>query len=180
MTASTSRRGRKIRREGGHRTPACKACQQRKVKCSGGLCCTACLRKAAWDGVPPPEHCEYDGGYVPARKPTPPSTSPEGERIQDDDADHKGKGKASKPLQKGLACLACKARRVRCDGRKPSCSSCMRTAKRERREPCCVYRADLHVAQQNQRAIEEEERCSGMSILPFRRETEGRITDSIA
>jgi len=54
---------------------------------------------------------------------------------------------------------------VRCDGNKPSCSSCMRTAKRERREPCCVYRADLHVAQQHQRAIEEEEqRCTGESL----------------
>lgn len=39
------------------------------MKCSGGTTCSACLRKAAWDGVPPPDHCEYDGGYVPARKP---------------------------------------------------------------------------------------------------------------
>lgn len=121
MGASSERRGRKIRREGGHRTPACKACeslvlcreiiprlhtfpqhlrhrtrsslgpprasgqectddlscsktgQQRKVKCSGGSPCSACCRKAAWDGVPPPDHCEYDGGAVPARKPGKPA-----------------------------------------------------------------------------------------------------------
>ncbi|GAA5961698.1 hypothetical protein JCM3765_000480 [Sporobolomyces pararoseus] len=144
--SSSERRGRKIRREGGHRTPACKACQQRKVKCSGGSPCSACCRKAAWDGVPPPEYCEYDGGFIPARKPTAPSTSRQPD--EPDTTDTKGKGKASKPLQKGLACLACKARRVRCDGSKPSCGSCLRTAKRERREPCCFYRADLHLAQQ--------------------------------
>ncbi|GAA5996576.1 hypothetical protein JCM5350_003450 [Sporobolomyces pararoseus] len=146
MGTSSERRGRKIRREGGHRTPACKACQQRKVKCSGGSPCSACCRKAAWDGVPPPEYCEYDGGFIPARKPTAPSTSRQPD--EQDATDTKGKGKASKPLQKGLACLACKARRVRCDGSKPSCGSCLRTAKRERREPCCFYRADLHLAQQ--------------------------------
>ncbi|GAA5881177.1 hypothetical protein JCM16303_004827 [Sporobolomyces ruberrimus] len=151
MGASSERRGRKIRREGGHRTPACKACQQRKVKCSGGSPCSACCRKAAWDGVPPPDHCEYDGGAVPARKPAPPSTSrqpAESPDALDSVDDSKGKGKATKPLQKGLACLACKARRVRCDGSKPSCSSCLRTAKRENRDPCCIYRADLHLAQQ--------------------------------
>ncbi|GAA6063258.1 hypothetical protein JCM10212_004992 [Sporobolomyces blumeae] len=154
MAASSERRGRKIKREGGHRTPACRPCQQRKVKCSGGSPCSACCRKAAWDGIPPPDHCEYDGGYVPERKTSSPSTSgaagSDGSpaRYDDDAADGKGKGKSSKPLQKGLACLACKARRVRCDGSKPACSSCLRTAKRERREACCVYRADLHIAQQ--------------------------------
>ncbi|GAA6024725.1 hypothetical protein JCM11491_005168 [Sporobolomyces phaffii] len=169
MGASSERRGRKIRREGGHRTPACKACQLRKVKCSGGSPCSACCRKAAWDGVPPPEYCEYDGGFIPARKPgtpspslpygrrllthlsaAPPSTSrqPAGSPDAAEVADTKGKGKATKPLQKGLACLACKSRRVRCDGSKPSCGSCLRTAKRENRDPCCFYRADLHVAQQ--------------------------------
>ncbi|GAA5902752.1 Zn(II)2Cys6 transcription factor domain-containing protein [Sporobolomyces salmoneus] len=150
MGASSERRGRKIRREGGHRTPACKACQQRKVKCSGGSPCSACCRKAAWDGVPPPEFCEYDGGFIPARKPAPPSNSrqPAGSPDGSEGTDGKGKGKASKPLQKGLACLACKSRRVRCDGSKPACGSCLRTAKRENRDPCCVYRADLHVAQQ--------------------------------
>ncbi|GAA5937643.1 Zn(II)2Cys6 transcription factor domain-containing protein [Sporobolomyces koalae] len=147
MAASSERRGRKIKREGGLRSPACKACQQRKVKCSGGSPCSACCRKAAWDGVPPPEHCEYDGGFIPARK-TPPASTARELRDPAECDDSKGKGKSGKPLQKGLACLACKARRVRCDGTKPACSSCKRTAKRERREPCCIYRADLHVAQQ--------------------------------
>ena len=47
----------------------------------------------------------------------------------------------------GLACLSCKARRVKCDGLKPSCSSCVRNARWEGRCPetdhGCVYRADL-------------------------------------
>ncbi|GAA5851602.1 hypothetical protein JCM3766R1_000054 [Sporobolomyces carnicolor] len=154
VTSSSERRGRKIKRETGHRSPACKACQQRKVKCSGGSPCSACCRKAAWDGVPPPEYCEYDGGFIPARKPGSSSSSRQpagsGDEVDNDTGDNKGKGKGkgTRPLQKGLACLACKARRVRCDGAKPACGSCMRTAKREYRDPCCFYRADLHVAQQ--------------------------------
>ncbi|KAK4051720.1 hypothetical protein OIO90_004670 [Microbotryomycetes sp. JL221] len=51
------------------------------------------------------------------------------------------------PLQKGLACLSCKSRRVKCDGLKPSCSSCIRNARWSGRCPetehGCVYRADL-------------------------------------
>lgn len=47
----------------------------------------------------------------------------------------------------GLACLSCKARRVKCDGMKPACSSCTRNARWEGRCPetahGCVYRADL-------------------------------------
>ncbi|SDA01473.1 BZ3500_MvSof-1268-A1-R1_Chr10-1g02701 [Microbotryum saponariae] len=51
------------------------------------------------------------------------------------------------PLQKGLACIACKARRVKCSGSKPACDSCVRNARWNGRCPDtehgCVYRADL-------------------------------------
>ncbi|KAM0790116.1 hypothetical protein ACM66B_005442 [Microbotryomycetes sp. NB124-2] len=47
------------------------------------------------------------------------------------------------PLQKGLACLSCKIRRVKCDGLKPSCSSCIRNARWQGRDPehdhGCIY-----------------------------------------
>ncbi|GAA5969488.1 hypothetical protein JCM8115_000406 [Rhodotorula mucilaginosa] len=52
-----------------------------------------------------------------------------------------------KPLQKGLACISCKSRRVKCDGAKPACSSCVKTAKWKREPIQCVYRADLYVQQ---------------------------------
>ncbi|SCV73875.1 BQ2448_6305 [Microbotryum intermedium] len=47
----------------------------------------------------------------------------------------------------GLACIACKARRVKCSGSKPACDSCVRNARWNGRCPDtehgCVYRADL-------------------------------------
>ncbi|GAA5889048.1 hypothetical protein JCM8208_007755 [Rhodotorula glutinis] len=46
-------------------------------------------------------------------------------------------------LQKGLACLACKSRRIRCDGSKPACGACVRRQLRNGDELECTYRADL-------------------------------------
>ncbi|GAA6003573.1 Zn(II)2Cys6 transcription factor domain-containing protein [Rhodotorula paludigena] len=165
MPASSSRLGRKIHREStGSRTPACTTCRERRVKCSGGSPCTACLRKAAWEGRPPPAACSYNGGIVPQRKTGPPppelaATAPHfGAEASTSSAaissatSPSAKGVKKGPLQKGLACLACKQRRVRCDGQKPACSAC---TKYNRAGQSCVYRADLYL----QRQKEEEERA---------------------
>ncbi|ORY73233.1 hypothetical protein BCR35DRAFT_150184 [Leucosporidium creatinivorum] len=48
------------------------------------------------------------------------------------------------PLNKGEACATCKSRKVKCDGIKPACSACKRTARFEGRDPelvCCNYNA---------------------------------------
>ncbi|KAM0745660.1 hypothetical protein T439DRAFT_384715 [Meredithblackwellia eburnea MCA 4105] len=45
-------------------------------------------------------------------------------------------------LRKGQACLTCKTRKIRCDGQKPACFSCLRTAKFEGRDEStikCTY-----------------------------------------
>ncbi|GAA5866951.1 hypothetical protein JCM8547_003928 [Rhodosporidiobolus lusitaniae] len=194
MPCSSSRKGRKLNRPAlsGPRLPACKSCQRRRVKCDGGDPCSACLRKAAWDGVPPPTPglgggCEYEGGRAPCPRASGSRSKAIGrvKREEDDESDFeeqggeesarsfggkggkKGKGKAretggggagggGKPLQKGLACLACKARRVRCDGAKPACGACVKLMQKQ--EGCeCVYRADLWVREQAMK-LEEKER----------------------
>ncbi|PRQ71743.1 hypothetical protein AAT19DRAFT_9858 [Rhodotorula toruloides] len=53
-------------RSGSGRQPACRTCQKRRVRCDGLKVCTACLRRAAWEGLPPPERCEYASGVAPA------------------------------------------------------------------------------------------------------------------
>ncbi|GAA6004194.1 hypothetical protein JCM10207_002476 [Rhodosporidiobolus poonsookiae] len=208
MPASSQRKGRKLNRPTlcGPRTPACTCCQQRRVKCDGGSPCTACVRKAAWDGVPPPTSCEYDGRARPAPPShTAPSTSAplsrrkgksralsdtddelddEDEAMDADDEEHRpsraggrksrkegggaarGAGSAAcgagegRPLQKGLACLACKTRRVRCDGGKPACTACVKLAQAKGVDVrgVCQYRADLWA----KRRREEQEKRGGV------------------
>ncbi|BGP41821.1 hypothetical protein JCM10449v2_005812 [Rhodotorula kratochvilovae] len=168
MTATTSRLGRKINRPCGQpRTPACVSCAQRRVRCDGGSPCQACLRLAAWRGHPPPLECIYEGGRVPARKnaygnaeasTSAPSTSRSTSAPAS--APKKGRRCGGPALQKGLACLACKSRRVRCDGAKPACGACVSRKKRAphgAEHPPCVYRADLYLAQQEQGQRPEEE-----------------------
>ncbi|KAM0788564.1 hypothetical protein ACM66B_001689 [Microbotryomycetes sp. NB124-2] len=47
----------------------------------------------------------------------------------------------SQPLQKGLACSTCKARKVKCDAVHPVCGACVRSSRFEGREPQdCVYK----------------------------------------
>ncbi|KAK4050901.1 hypothetical protein OIO90_004877 [Microbotryomycetes sp. JL221] len=47
----------------------------------------------------------------------------------------------SQPLQKGLACSTCKARKVKCDAVHPVCGACVRSSRFEGREPVdCVYK----------------------------------------
>ncbi|GAA5953926.1 hypothetical protein JCM10213_004759 [Rhodosporidiobolus nylandii] len=193
-TGGTSqRKGRKLNRStgGGPRSPACRSCQKRRVRCDGGDPCSACLRKAAWDGVPPPMPgaCEYEGGVAPnpagagagaggsgkthagARKIKAKKTQEaEGEESDEEELPAKGKGKekatgagggGSKPLQKGLACLACKSRRVRCDGLKPRCTACVRHAAKHQGDGVeveCVYRADLYLRKMREREEAERER----------------------
>ncbi|GAA5838783.1 hypothetical protein JCM11251_006737 [Rhodosporidiobolus azoricus] len=198
MPASSARKGRKLNRQptNGSRTPACKSCQKRRVRCDGGDPCQSCVRKAAWDGVPPPTPgpgggCEYEGGRAPCPRTAfaKPQKTRAGRRVEDDaeeeDEDdsegdddessrsrsRKGKGRAregggcgaggggSKPLQKGLACLACKSRRVRCDGLKPACTACVKLAEKHGGVEC-IYRADLYLQKQR----EEQERMTGFKV----------------
>ncbi|GAA5851650.1 hypothetical protein JCM9279_002531 [Rhodotorula babjevae] len=186
MAASTPRLGRKINRPtGALRTPACAPCAQRRVRCDGGSPCQACLRLAAWKGRPAPTACDYDG-LVPARKngPLPPalaaysnpeaSTStailpppplpplPPKERPTTSTSTTGKKCRRSRgpALQKGLACLACKSRRIRCDGSKPACGACVQRQLRNGDDvdpTTCVYRADLYMlAQEPARGREGE------------------------
>lgn len=94
-------------------------------------------------------------------------------------------GGTGRPLQKGLACLACtfrlcrgmllltgssvgKARRVRCDSARPACSSCRKTSKFKTGELQCVYRADLYL----QRRKEEEAKRRLAGTVPMKEEDE--------
>ncbi|GAA5935581.1 hypothetical protein JCM3775_003358 [Rhodotorula graminis] len=173
MATSTPRLGRKINRPtGALRTPACAPCAQRRVRCDGGSPCQACLRLAAWKGRPAPAACDYDG-LVPARKngplppalaaysnteaststavpsaqpPPPPARPPplkERPTTSTSATGKKCRRSRGPALQKGLACLACKSRRIRCDGSKPACGACVRRQLRSGDELECVYRADL-------------------------------------
>ncbi|BGP18091.1 hypothetical protein JCM10213v2_006142 [Rhodosporidiobolus nylandii] len=134
-----------------------------------------------------PGACEYEGGVAPnpagagagaggsgktrARKIKAKKTQEaEGEESDEEELPAKGKGKekatgagggGSKPLQKGLACLACKSRRVRCDGLKPRCTACVRHAAKHQGDGVeveCVYRADLYLRKMREREEAERER----------------------
>ncbi|GAA5982801.1 hypothetical protein JCM11641_004628 [Rhodosporidiobolus odoratus] len=190
-TGRTERKGRKLNRPrlGGPRTPACSACQKRRVKCDGGDPCSSCVRKAAWDGRPLPVQgsCHYAGGAAPLVRNGTGSgllgllRESGGEGGNGSGGRRKGKGRAAeeedeawyerelgkgkgrereadkekKPLQKGLACLACKSRRVRCDGLKPACTSCMKLQAAGKAGAECVYRADLYLAKMRQEGVFE-------------------------
>ncbi|GAA5977427.1 hypothetical protein JCM10908_004977 [Rhodotorula pacifica] len=178
--SSTTRAGRRTQpRQSAPapRTLACRTCAKRRVRCDGMSPCEACLRHAAWKGRPAPTECEFDVGVVPTPNPAvQPSLSADAYAAASG-AGHHGSGSADasspeqetaevfpsfgknpgKPLQKGLACISCKARRVKCDGAKPACSSCVKSAKWKHEAVQCVYRADLYV----QRCREEEMRRMG-------------------
>lgn len=66
-----------------------------------------------------------------------------------------------------LLANAGKSRRVRCDGGKPACSSCVKTAKWKHEDVNCVYRADLYV--QRCREAEEQQR-RGVTEADFKHE----------
>ncbi|BGP64250.1 hypothetical protein NBRC10512v2_005605 [Rhodotorula toruloides] len=177
--------GQKARSSSG-RQPACRTCQKRRVRCDGLKVCTACLRRAAWEGLPPPERCEYASGVAPAEASGSASAS------SSSSADFSTRncaarasasglagssseaqlarfgGGTGRPLQKGLACLACKARRVRCDSARPACSSCRKTSKFKTGELQCVYRADLYL----QRRKEEEAKRRLAGTVPMKEEDE--------
>lgn len=131
--------------------------------------CEACLRHAAWKGRPAPTECEYEAGIVPVPNPAVKPSASAGSSSASASGTTSSQGGAAtaapsgdhelgevvssfgkhpgKPLQKGLACISCKSRRVKCDGAKPACSSCVKTAKWKREPIQCVYRADLYVQQ---------------------------------
>ncbi|BGP33753.1 hypothetical protein JCM10296v2_005557 [Rhodotorula toruloides] len=177
--------GNKVR-SGSGRQPACRTCQKRRVRCDGLKVCTACLRRAAWEGLPPPERCEYASGVAPAE----PSGSASASSSSSADLSKRNcaarasasgsagssseaqlarfGGGTGRPLQKGLACLACKARRVRCDSARPACSSCRKTSKFKSGELQCVYRADLYL----QRRKEEEAKRRLAKTVPMKGEDE--------
>ncbi|GAA5864046.1 hypothetical protein JCM3774_006362 [Rhodotorula dairenensis] len=187
--SSTTRAGRRTQPRqsaAAPRTLACRTCAKRRVRCDGMSPCEACLRHAAWKGRPAPTECEFEAGVVPIPNPavkpnsppgviaSAPGSSSSGHRDSTPQAgsgDHQfgevvsafGKH-PGKPLQKGLACISCKARRVKCDGAKPACSSCVKSAKFKHEPVQCVYRADLYV--QRCREDDMRRRTSASEVKP--------------
>ncbi|KAH7310131.1 fungal-specific transcription factor domain-containing protein [Rhexocercosporidium sp. MPI-PUGE-AT-0058] len=50
------------------------------------------------------------------------------DQIEDDDLSHEGGPRLTKRRRIGMACIPCRARKVRCDGSRPKCSVCSRNS----------------------------------------------------